>query len=131
MHSRFVPLLLRVDSVANIGLAAALVGFGDRVRDGLGLASGTPMVVLAVGLVLNGLWLWRLAEEPRAVSLRVAGAIDLGFVVLMVVLALSESTAGWAAVACWVLAVAVDAISLGKIVPTFRSGSRTNAAVGV
>lgn len=133
MDIGFLQLLLRVDAAANIGLAVIAAMFRSRIADALALDTNALIMTMAVGLLLNGIWLISMAGSPRRLPVRIAAEIDLAFVALMALVAVMNAVEPWARVSAAVLAVVVMVIGLAKLVLSREPaspGGRVSSAIG-
>lgn len=110
-RSRLAVATLRIDAVANLGLAAALAVGATPFARMLGLAQAWPLLLVAVVLVVNGTLCWAAAGAPRAGRLRRLALVDIVFAVAVVVLA-AANPGGADATVRWMMAGLGDVVAV-------------------
>jgi hypothetical protein len=117
-------LVLHVDAVVNVGLAAGVLALLGPLAAAAGLGSVWPLIVLAALLLANGALCWRAAraDGPAPRALRGLAEIDVVFTVAVAWLALADPTgaATWLRVLLGGLAAAVGAVAAVKLVLAAR-----------
>ena len=108
---RLAVLILRVDAVANAGLAAALVLGAGPIARSLGLVQAWPLLVVAAVLVINAALCWATATGPTPRRLRGLAGLDIVFAVAMLVLA-ALNPGGAEAGVRWVMAGLGDVVAV-------------------
>lgn len=129
----FGTLVLRLDAVANVALAAGMLALRGLLTSAAGLDSSWPLGVGAVLLAANGVLCWSAARSgsPSPGALRGLAGIDAVFVIAVLAVGLANSTAPaqWLPVALIGLAVVVAVVAAAKLVVAQRLAPQRAAVV--
>jgi hypothetical protein len=120
-RARLAVPTLRLDAVANLGLAVALVIAARPLADALGLAAAWPLLLVAGGLVANGAMCWASSGEPRASRLRRLAAVDVVFALAVLAMA-AWNPGGATGPVRWMLAGLGDVVLIVAAIKAWCAG---------
>ena len=113
-RSRLAAVTLRLDAVANVALAVALVALATPLARAVGL-SPWLLAAVAAAIVVNGALCWIAAAAPRPDVLRRLAAVDVVFAAAMFALAALDPGAA-VAPARWGMAALGDIVAVVALV---------------
>lgn len=125
---RLAVATLRLDAVANLVLAAALVAGAAPVAGELGLTETWPLVLVAALITVNGVLCWAVSRQPQPTALRRLAGVDVVFCVAVLALAALDP-GGAVAATRWVLVALGDIVAVVAAVKLWCAGGLRRDAV--
>jgi hypothetical protein len=120
-RAQLAVLTLRLDAVANLGLAVAVTVGARSLAGVLGLPEAWPLLLVAGALVANGALCWASSSAPRASSLRRLAAVDVVFALAVLAVA-AWNPGGLTAPPRWLLAGLGDVVLIVAAIKAWCAG---------